>query len=297
MDIVDTQLHIGRGKIAETLEAMDALGIRSILLDEFWGTFSEQHPTHIQPGYLLPNGAWRTAYPTAEMASLMHPDRFSYLVRIDPRDPQLESIMRTIGSSPHARAFRLQPAWTADEMADFAKGSFDEVLELAQDIGLPVCIFVPGFVELLRPYVAKFNRLNFVIDHCGMGFPNIPHGRPDAEARRATDPAYLDEVCTLAEFPNVFLKWSHVQNLLGGGAYPYVALRPLLRKLITAFGAQRIMWAGDATVIPNHSWSDLLNCLRDDPELSAEEKTWILGRTARQVFKWSSPIGEGSRRM
>ena len=51
------QVHVGRGVIASALEAMDALGIRSLLIDEFWGTFGGTHPSHIQPGHLLPNGA------------------------------------------------------------------------------------------------------------------------------------------------------------------------------------------------------------------------------------------------
>ena len=36
MDIVDAQVHIGPGRIEESLAAMDALGIRAILIDEYW---------------------------------------------------------------------------------------------------------------------------------------------------------------------------------------------------------------------------------------------------------------------
>lgn len=61
MDIVDAQLHLGRGAVAPTLEAMDALGITSVLLDEFWAIWRGTHPTHIEPGYLLDGGAWRAA--------------------------------------------------------------------------------------------------------------------------------------------------------------------------------------------------------------------------------------------
>jgi predicted TIM-barrel fold metal-dependent hydrolase len=286
MDIVDAQLHVGRGKIEATLEAMDALGIRSVLIDEFWGEFGTAHPTHIQPGYRLPNGAWRAAWPTAEEASLRYPDRFSYLVRIDRLDPQLESVMRMVGSSPNARAFRLQPVWTLDEAMEFANGAYEPVLELAQDIGLPVCLFIPGYVEQLRPYLAKFPRLTFVIDHCGMGFPNIPHGRPAGEAQRTLEPGYLAEVLKLAEFPNTALKWSHAQDRFGVKSYPYEALRPLLRQALTAFGPQRLMWASDKSVIPGHSWSEMLFYLRDDPELDAAEKAWIVGRSARRILSW-----------
>lgn len=289
MDILDAQVHVGRGGIDTTLAAMDAVGVSSVIIDEFWGTWQPTGPTHIDPGYCLENGAWRASWPTAEEASILHPDRFSYLVRIDRADPQLKNIMRVVGSSPHARAFRLQPVWTMEEAHVFAQGGYDELFAIAQDIGLPVCLFIPGFVELLKPYLVKYPDLQFVVDHCGMGFPNIPPGRPDEEASAATDLAYFDKVLSLADFNNVAIKWSHAQDRFGTPHYPYVGLRPFLRRAIEAFGANRLIWASDNTVITGHSWADLLHYLRDDPELSKDEKRWILGGSARHVFGWKEP--------
>jgi hypothetical protein len=57
MDIVDAQVHVGRGKIDATLEAMDALGIRSVVIDEFWGTGPRTHFSHIDPLRRLPHPA------------------------------------------------------------------------------------------------------------------------------------------------------------------------------------------------------------------------------------------------
>lgn len=286
MDIVDAQLHMGRGKIEETLSAMDALGIRSVLIDEFWGAFPTTHPSHIQPGYLLPNGAWRAVWPTAEQASLLHPDRFAYIVRIDPLDPQLEHVMRIAGSVPHARAFRIQPVWTLAEAEGFRTGSFDALFEIVQDIGLPVCAFVPGYAEALAVYTNRFPKVSFIVDHCGMGFPNIPDGRPSDEEARVRAPGYFAEVLKLAAFPNVALKWSHAPDRFGALDFPYEALRPYLRSAVEAFGADRLMWASDSTVMFGHTWSDLLHGVRDDTELSIEEKAWILGRSARQILNW-----------
>ncbi len=286
MDVVDAQVHVGRGKIESTLASMDALGIQSVVIDEFWGTMNTSHPTHIDPGYPLENGAWRAAWPTAEEAGIRYPERFAYLVRVDRRDPELESVMRTVGSSPHAVAFRLQPVWTLDEVRVFADGGYDHLLGIASDIGLPLCCFIPGYAELLAPYLQRYPGLQFVVDHGGMGFPGIPAGRPGAEAAAATSPGYFDEVLRLAEFPNVALKLSHIHNAFGANQYPYEPLRPVLRRAIERFGAQRLIWASDNTVIANHSWSDLLHYLRDNPELSAEEKSWILGGSARAIFRW-----------
>ena len=289
IDIVDTQLHMARVKIDATLEAMDALGIRSVLIDEFWGTWDSPDSTHIQPGYRLANGSWRALMPTAQEAGLLQPDRFAHLVRIDRRDPQLECVMRVIASSPNARSFRLQPVWTRDEAAALAGGAYDALLALAEDIGLPVCWFAPGHVELLAPYMRRYPKLVFVIDHCGMGFPNIPPGRTEAEERRTLDPTYLRDVIKLAEYPNAVLKWSHAQDRFGVRTYPYEGLRPLLRQAIEGFGADRLMWASDKSVMFGHSWSDILHAVRDDLELSHEEKSAILAGTARRVFDWPLP--------
>lgn len=293
MDIVDAQVHVGRGAIHTTLAAMDALGITSVLIDEFWGTFPATHPSHIQPGYLLPNGAWRAVWPTAEEASLLHPDRFAYLVRVDPRDPQLEGVMRTAAGSPNARAFRIQPVWTQNEANGFAKGSYDALLGIAEDIGLPVCAFIPGHAELLAPCARRFQKLRFIIDHCGMGFANIPPGRSAAEEARVLNPDYFNDVLKLSDYPNVFMKFSHSPRCFGSSAFPYTELRPHLRAAITAFGADRLIWASDHTVMFGHTWSDLLHAVRDDPELSDTEKQWILGRTARTVFNWPAPPTSG----
>lgn len=286
MDIVDAQLHVARGAIADTLQAMDALGISSVLIDEFWGTWHDTDPTHIYPGYQLPNGAWRTSFPTAEMASYMHPDRFAYLVRIDRHDPELVPLMRVLASSPHMLGFRLQPAWTVAEAAAFSAGAYDNLLAVAAELGKPVFLFVPGYAELLPPRLRKFPKLSFVIDHCGMGFPGIPRDRPGGEAERTLSPGYFDEVLKLSAFPNAALKWSHAQNRFGALDFPYEGLRPFLRRAITAFGADRILWASDHSVQPAHRWTDLLHCLRDDPGLSDEEKSWVLGGAARKILRW-----------
>lgn len=288
MDIVDAQVHVGRGRITETLAAMDALGIRSLLIDEFWGEFSQGHPSHLQPGYALPNGSWRTAWPTATEAQLLYPDRFAYLVRIDPLDPDLEHVMRSAASSSGTKAFRLQPVWTIAEAEAFAAGSHDRVLEIAQDIGLPICFFVPGYAEVMGRYLAKFPQLTFVIDHCGMGFPTIPIGRPDADAARTLQPSYFSEVLKLADYPNVVLKWGHAPDRFGVADYPYAPLFPYLRQAISAFGADRILWASDHSVLPHRTWVDSLMYIRESSELSHKEKQWILGATARRVFRWTS---------
>lgn len=290
MDIVDVQLHLGPDPVEPTLEAMNSLGVRSVLIEEYWIDEPGRGPgADIRPGFRLPNGAWRSTYPVAQRASILYPDRFAYFVRLDRRDPDLENVMRRIADEPGARGFRLLATWSLEEAEALASGGYDALFDIAQDIGLPVCVFVPGFVEHLPRYLRKFPLLQFVLDHIGMGMRHHPPGRSDEDERRTQAPEYFDEVLKLAEHPNLAMKLSHAPMLLRAGQFPFEPVRPYLRRAIEAFGADRLMWASDKTVMRTYTWADLLNYLKFDPELSREEKEWILGGTARKVFDW--PVG------
>ena len=289
MDIVDAQVHVAPGQLQATLGAMDALGVQAALIDEAWGGHAPGDPGNVVPGYPLPNGAWRTASPIAELAALQHPDRFSYLVRVDRRDPDLESVLKLVKSTPHRRALRVLPVRTDAEAEAFAAGAYDELFALAQSLGLPVFLFVPGQVGLLPRHLRAFPRLSFIIDHCGAPFPGLG---PKSAGDRPDGAAYFQEVLNLAAYGNVALKWSHAPMRLLPCDAPYEALRPHLRRALDAFGPRRVMWASDHTVMPGHSWADLLLFIRDNPDLSAEEKGWVLGGSARKILD-CPPLSQG----
>jgi hypothetical protein len=47
------------------------------------------------------------------------------------------------------------------------------------------------------------------------------------------------------------------------------------------------MWASDISANQTgESWAELLFALRDNPEMSAEERRWIMGATARRWLDW-----------
>ena len=100
------------------------------------------------------------------------------------------------------------------------------------------------------------------------------------------DELALEEVFKLADFPNTALKWAHAQSCFDVHDYPYQPIRGYLKRAIGAFGAERVMWASDSSVIPRHSWSDILHYVRDDPDLTEEEKAWVLGGSARKALNW-----------
>jgi predicted TIM-barrel fold metal-dependent hydrolase len=80
--------------------------------------------------------------------------------------------------------------------------------------------------------------------------------------------------------------------IFGRGEYPFAHLAEPLRRAIDAFGAERVMWSGDSTVITTgESWAENLFYLRDSAlGLSLDEQAWVLGRTVRTVLQWPAIV-------
>ena len=97
MDIVDAQVHANMLGTDVTVAIMDALGIQAVLLDEFEAAADDGA---MHPGYRMANGVFRNVGPNAEAAALRYPDRFAFLMRVDPTDPGLECWVETLVAAP-----------------------------------------------------------------------------------------------------------------------------------------------------------------------------------------------------
>ncbi len=275
-DIVDAQLHLSLALgAAEIGAAMDALGIRGIILDELWGRNDRNRGT---PCAEFPDGGFRFMSPLSQAAALRNPERFSYLQRISRFDPDLASLIPVLAASPGCRALRVVIPDRAEREA-FQAGAYDRLLGLAQEHGMPLNILTKDSGPLLDAAVGRYPRLAFVVDHCGW----------------AKTPEAWNDVLALARWPNVHLKWSHARRGFGLPAFagepngaPAATQREFLRA-VDAFSAQRILWAGDVThEESNATWAQLLGFVLDNPALSRDDKAWVLGKTARRVYGWDA---------
>lgn len=273
MDIVDSQIHLHLTMNAEeTLAAMNSLGIQAAVIDEFWG-FDEKTGRG-NPGILLPEArAFRATAPGAELAALRHPERFSYLLRIHHRDPDLAAGVKAVADAPHARAVRIV-ARADEDVKELGQGAFRPVFDAAADHGLPVFAMTPRNAPMLRPYATEHPDTTIILDHVGM-------------------PANEDEfqdVLRLSDLPNVAVKWGHGPELFHAGEYPFGPATDKLLQILNAFGRERVMWASDYTAITgDHRWADELFSLRESDLLGGEDKEWVLGRTVRTVLGWPRP--------
>lgn len=282
--IVDAQIHLGPGGIDEALAAMDALGIGAALIDEYWLEDFSGKPHH-----RLAGGGVRPIAPTAELACQLHPDRFAYLLRVQRDDPELASVIRQCRDAPGCKALRIDPGMSQADVAAFADGGYDALLGLASDAGLPLFAFCPDSPDAFARAAVAFPDLRLIVDHCGV-FSNamratIGGGLP---ARvEAAQMALFDEVCALARFPNVALKWGHASGMFDSAAWPGEGLWPILRKAVDAFGSGRVMWASDFSVNQREeSWAELLFGVRGCPLLSDAERAAVLGGAVRGWLDW-----------
>ena len=195
MDIVDAQVHADMLGTEVTLAIMDALGVQGVLFDEYQRTDGDGAA---QPGYRLADGTFRPIGPNAESAALRHPERFAFLMRVDPRDPGIEGWIETLATAPGFKALRTIVLTQADA-AVFGDGGSDRLLKAARAHSLPLFVTCPGRMLLLEVCAKRFPDVQFVIDHCGAAF-DAPRGK-----------ATIDDAITMARYPNVAYKWARIQ--------------------------------------------------------------------------------------
>ena len=156
-------------------------------------------------------------------------------------------------------------------------------------------MWVPGQLELVEAVAAAHPELTVIVDHVGLFQP--PHHE------RGPEPfADLRSLLDLSRFPNVAVKVSGLPTL-SQSPFPYPDLWLPLREIVTAFGHDRALWGSDISRVDGrigffrtagagvdypgrHNYAQALFYLKECPELSDEEKAWILGETASQLLRW-----------
>ena len=74
---------------------------------------------------------------------------------------------------------------------------------------------------------------------------------------------------------------------LGKKQSPYLDLIPMIRRLVDAYGPQRLMWASDCPfqVDPGHNYQESVDLVTKHLEfLSAEDRNWLMRGTAERFY-------------
>ena len=202
------------------------------------------------------------------------PGVFSGVAVVDETKPEVVSEMKALALRG-VRGFRVRASRELAEAWKTSQG-MRKMWTHAAETGLAICPLAdPDALPANQAMCKEFPKARVVVDH----FARIG-------VSGSVLPEELEQLSRLSDFENTFVKTSAFYAL-GAKTPPYADLTPMIRTLHSAFGARRLMWASDCPyqVQPGHHYADSIGLVRDRLEfLSAEDKEWILRKTAEQVF-------------
>ena len=137
------------------------------------------------------------------------------------------------------------------------------------------CLIDPAALPAVDRMCQKFPETPVVIDH-------IARIKADSKNRDEE----VKELCNLARHKLTTVKISAFYALSKGQPL-YLDLAPVIRRLLEAYGPERLMWATDCPfqVQNGHTYLDSITLIRDRLDfLSDSARQWLLTKTAERVF-------------
>lgn len=152
---------------------------------------------------------------------------------------------------------------------------FERMFRHARDHGQALCPLIDtAALPSLANMCEKHPKTRVVIDHlCRIGTDGVIGERDVVALER------------MARFPEVRVKVSAFYAL-GKKKPPHADLEPMIRRMHTAFGARRLMWASDCPfAVVDEQYRDAISLVRDGcPWLTEQDREWLLRKTAEEVF-------------
>ncbi len=201
-----------------------------------------------------------------------HPGVFSGVALIDYRAENLAGQVDRL-TSQGMRGFRL---YSPDIVAGVDDPRMAMLWSKAAKDGFAICPLInPTDIHHVDALCKRFPDTTVVVDHFArVGVSGTIEAGP------------LEDLCGLAKYSNAHVKTSAFYAL-GKKMPPYKDLIPMIRKVVDAFGPERLMWASDCPfqVQGEHDYESSLALIRDHIDfLSDSDKRWMLNKTAEKVF-------------
>ena len=275
MTIIDSQVHIWASETPdkpwdrvdaakphrpeplgheELLREMDGAGVdRAVLVPPTWE--ADRNDTSLE-------------------AARLYPDRFAVMGRLTLDAPESRERMATWKEQPGMLGIRLTfhrgryRTWLEE-------GTIDWFWEAAERYDVPVMALAPHALPQLGEIAARHPGLRLCIDHMGLNSGLV--GKPLGPI--------IDGVVALAALPNVVVKASALP-CYSTESYPYPSLHPQVRRVVDAFGPQRVFWGTDLSHLPCPYRQALTLFTEELNNLTADEKEWILGRAIAEWLDW-----------
>lgn len=221
--IIDSHCHVGHNKyepIEALLHHMDASNVERAVLVQSLGESVNDYQAECVARF---------------------PDRLASIVHVDPSSPDAVDRLRTeVARGAAGIRVGLMLDLPADVRVNLWRLA-DECSVTISAVGGPSDVTAPAFREV----VAEFPNVAVVVEHLGGLEPMSESYRPSED----------DRVMSLAELPNVYLKFHGLGEFSERlpGSHPGLPFRlpipDLLDRAIERFGTARLMWGSDWPVV------------------------------------------------
>lgn len=202
-----------------------------------------------------------------------HPDRLSVIGRFDLRDEGNARLVREWSSDRRVSGIRTVFAKRSESwMRD---GSAEWLWPLLAELAMPVMIYAPYQYSGVEAIAARYPSLKIAICHFGL----------DTKLRDEEIPPQVDALLPLSELPNIAVKATSLPSFYTE-PYPYSSLQRELRRVLEAFGPERVFWGSDLSRL-RCDYSDLYRLFTEELDfLSPGDLELIMGDAVCNWFDW-----------
>jgi L-fuconolactonase len=210
-----------------------------------------------------------------------NPGRFAGVAVVDDRSPNPGAQMLKLKAAGVRGLRIITRDWHAADGRKRAPGEWlagegmAEMWTTAADAGMAICPLIePDYLASVDAMCRRFPKTACVVDH----FARVG---VSGEVREAD----LDTLCALARHKMARVKIS-AHYALGRKTPPYRDLIPMIRRLLTAFGAERLMWGSDAPyqVAPPHTYKASIDLVKNLDGITPADRDRLLRGTATETF-------------
>jgi predicted TIM-barrel fold metal-dependent hydrolase len=154
------------------------------------------------------------------------------------------------------------------------------IYQKAGELGVPVGFMVsPKYFGQIDDLLNEFPETAAIIDHFG--------GCKVADGAPGSNPDF-DALIALAKHPQLRIK---VSGFVGpsDGAMPHEDTWPMVKALLGAYGAERLMWGTDFPWIQSHGgYVEGTRIIGQIPDISDGDRDWLMGGTVTSLLgDWS----------
>jgi len=279
MTIIDAQAHIWPPETAERpyIKEDASKPHRSVPLTDD-RLLEEMKIAGVDRVILVPPSweGYRNDY--ALEAAQKYPDRFAVMGKVPLNDPASKDRIASWLEQPGMLGFRIsfRHSGTHSFLDD---GTADWFWADCERYEIPVMIFAPFAVAKIGAIAERHPGLRVIVDHMGL---NVQWKGKDLGPG-------IDVLVNFARMKNVGVKASCLPCYVAA-PYPFPTLHPHIRRVVDAFGPQRIFWGTDLSQMPCSYHQAVTLFIEELDFLSAQDKEWIMGRALANWLRW--PLAE-----